>query len=144
MKRLFICMTLLLIPSAGFAQQHFLLDEKVSSVVIKGAEVQPSDVPDRNSFHLVEPILTRKINYDQNSSEGFRLGQSPRAAFFSSLLIPGSGQLASRSWLRAGLFIAVEAAGIYLAVERSEEHTSELQSRGHLVCRLLLEKKKVQ
>src|SRR6266508_2742722 len=28
------------------------------------------------------------------------------------------------------------------ALERSEEHTSELQSRGHLVCRLLLEKKK--
>src|SRR5439155_17023520 len=27
---------------------------------------------------------------------------------------------------------------------RSEEHTSELQSRGHLVCRLLLEKKKKQ
>src|SRR5690625_6188221 len=33
---------------------------------------------------------------------------------------------------------------IYVAVgaPRSEEHTSELQSRGHLVCRLLLEKKK--
>src|SRR5439155_16717121 len=29
------------------------------------------------------------------------------------------------------------------AAMRSEEHTSELQSRGHLVCRLLLEKKKV-
>src|SRR5436305_11437443 len=27
---------------------------------------------------------------------------------------------------------------------RSEEHTSELQSRPHLVCRLLLEKKKIQ
>src|SRR5690625_5859278 len=27
---------------------------------------------------------------------------------------------------------------------RSEEHTSELQSRGHLVCRLLLEKKQQQ
>src|SRR5439155_25252686 len=27
-------------------------------------------------------------------------------------------------------------------IYRSEEHTSELQSRGHLVCRLLLEKKK--
>src|SRR5207253_10243778 len=27
-------------------------------------------------------------------------------------------------------------------IQRSEEHTSELQSRGHLVCRLLLEKKK--
>src|SRR5206468_5795023 len=29
-------------------------------------------------------------------------------------------------------------------VERSEEHTSELQSRSDLVCRLLLEKKKQQ
>src|SRR5690625_6704072 len=28
------------------------------------------------------------------------------------------------------------------SLARSEEHTSELQSRGHLVCRLLLEKKK--
>src|SRR5690625_5665830 len=27
------------------------------------------------------------------------------------------------------------------AISRSEEHTSELQSRGHLVCRLMLEKK---
>src|SRR2546422_8474891 len=33
----------------------------------------------------------------------------------------------------------------YLAAhERSEEHTSELQSRLHLVCRLLLEKKKTK
>src|SRR5207253_9543687 len=30
---------------------------------------------------------------------------------------------------------------IAYAANRSEEHTSELQSRGHLVCRLLLEKK---
>src|SRR5690554_7526575 len=29
-------------------------------------------------------------------------------------------------------------------IQRSEEHTSELQSRPHLVCRLLLEKKKKQ
>src|SRR5690625_6264580 len=43
------------------------------------------------------------------------------------------------------------SATVYLAArsddwsrsERSEEHTSELQSRGHLVCRLLLEKKKI-
>src|SRR5437870_10599252 len=31
-----------------------------------------------------------------------------------------------------------------VSITRSEEHTSELQSRGHLVCRLLLEKKNVQ
>src|SRR5690625_4043461 len=31
-----------------------------------------------------------------------------------------------------------------MKLPRSEEHTSELQSRGHLVCRLLLEKKNHQ
>src|SRR5207253_10460662 len=31
-----------------------------------------------------------------------------------------------------------------VVAHRSEEHTSELQSRGHLVCRLLLEKKKTK
>src|SRR5690606_40176650 len=57
---------------------------------------------------------------------------APRALFYQRS--GGSG---------ANLFIAVnhdviaDAAGI-----RSEEHTSELQSRENLVCRLLLEKKK--
>src|SRR2546421_10035718 len=36
--------------------------------------------------------------------------------------------------------LGVEAVG--RALDRSEEHTSELQSRSDLVCRLLLEKKK--
>src|SRR5690625_5813610 len=41
----------------------------------------------------------------------------------------------------AGLRIGTKAGQ---ARPRSEEHTSELQSRGHLVCRLLLEKKNRQ
>src|SRR2546422_6656253 len=36
----------------------------------------------------------------------------------------------------------VAAGGLAADQDRSEEHTSELQSRLHLVCRLLLEKKK--
>src|SRR2546422_9895350 len=46
--------------------------------------------------------------------------------------------------MRQGLLaqIGLEAASIALGSGRSEEHTSELQSRLHLVCRLLLEKKK--
>src|SRR3712207_7557123 len=36
----------------------------------------------------------------------------------------------------------VQGVGVRLAPDRSEEHTSELQSRQYLVCRLLLEKKK--
>src|SRR5690625_6910601 len=37
---------------------------------------------------------------------------------------------------------AMAARARQLGLQQSEEHTSELQSRGHLVCRLLLEKKK--
>src|SRR3712207_8646329 len=39
---------------------------------------------------------------------------------------------------------ALEGLGGNGYVERSEEHTSEIQSRQYLVCRLLLEKKKTQ
>src|SRR3712207_6860926 len=40
------------------------------------------------------------------------------------------------------LHIVVEVKALHMIVEpRSEEHTSELQSRQYLVCRLLLEKK---
>src|SRR5690625_7075372 len=38
-------------------------------------------------------------------------------------------------------FFQVVGKGTDLVATRSEQHTSELQSRGHLVCRLLLEKK---
>src|SRR5207253_9993989 len=37
---------------------------------------------------------------------------------------------------------SAEAGDPFARMIRSEEHTSELQSRGHLVCRPLLEKKK--
>src|SRR3989449_8435727 len=39
--------------------------------------------------------------------------------------------------------IEAHNGSITVAETRSEEHTSELQSRLHLVCRLLLEKKKI-
>src|SRR3712207_7129014 len=43
---------------------------------------------------------------------------------------------------RGGVQVAVR--GHQLVPERSEEHTSELQSRQYLVCRLLLEKKNIK
>src|SRR2546422_9530500 len=47
--------------------------------------------------------------------------------------------------MRIVVFFSLLSGAIsQLAQGRSEEHTSELQSRLHLVCRLLLEKKKKQ
>src|SRR3712207_8266412 len=55
---------------------------------------------------------------------------------FIILLRGMAGQFSARH------HIAVEAVSAYWHFVRSEEHTSELQSRQYLVCRLLLEKKK--
>src|SRR5437660_10683369 len=57
----------------------------------------------------------------------FRSLGRPRAS--SATISPSRIARRSPSWLRRA--------------QRSEEHTSELQSRGHLVCRLLPEKKKI-
>src|SRR3712207_7904607 len=59
---------------------------------------------------------------------------------------------AARERIRPRVLVAAERRGQALGLDgasdrgagRSEEHTSELQSRQYLVCRLLLEKKKNQ
>src|SRR2546429_6616211 len=71
---------------------------------------------------LFRSILTGSLNLDELRHRG--LGPFPCRAL-SEVLLP------------VGI---VESEGREQA--RSEEHTSELQSRLHLVCRLLLEKKK--
>src|SRR5258708_26781426 len=48
----------------------------------------------------------------------------------------------AKDGLRARCGFAFEHRGISCGCQRSEEHTSELQSPDHLVCRLLLGKKK--
>src|SRR5690554_7570004 len=61
------------------------------------------------------------------------------AAFVKSNLAPDANLVAFPRKRADALIGAPEHRTPYL---RSEEHTSELQSRPHLVCRLLLEKKK--
>src|SRR2546427_7141317 len=62
------------------------------------------------------------------------------------ILIHRSGQIGMRERDSAKRTIAKGVAGSRFTVqpeERSEEHTSELQSQSNLVCRLLLEKKNI-
>src|SRR3712207_7300207 len=55
---------------------------------------------------------------------------------------PRETRLAPKSWRYADRRDGPRIAGLGAPSARSEEHTSELQSRQYLVCRLLLEKKK--
>src|SRR3712207_8808175 len=70
----------------------------------------------------------------------------PYTTLFRSHLFPRPGLVEhdpEEIW-RNVLFVVQDALGAAsLTVRRSEEHTSELQSRQYLVCRLLLEKKKI-
>src|SRR3989440_4937708 len=70
----------------------------------------------------------------------------PYTTLFRSLHLlqskPAAKEPASlRSW--RGPFCAASVVRASICACRSEEHTSELQSRSDLVCRLLLEKKKI-
>src|SRR3989449_3628804 len=67
----------------------------------------------------------------------------PYTTLFRSGLERGHrGEGAGREALERILSLMAQAQKITPRTQRSEEHTSELQSRLHLVCRLLLEKKK--
>src|SRR3712207_8417309 len=74
----------------------------------------------------------------------FHTGGQPRGMLVPALLRPGHRS----DWLSAeGVESKVDGCVGLLPILhaeylRSEEHTSELQSRQYLVCRLLLEKKK--
>src|SRR2546429_6069460 len=80
----------------------------------------------------------------------------PRSTLFPYTTLFRSGERTTLRWLgSSGVELKVQhalpplkSAEVFVLLEprdlplRSEEHTSELQSRLHLVCRLLLEKKK--
>src|SRR2546421_9231955 len=65
----------------------------------------------------------------------------PRSTLFpyTTLFRSTAHWTTGKSWLRIDSTVRVATPG---QAKRSEEHTSELQSRSDLVCRLLLEKKK--
>src|SRR5436305_15304575 len=96
-------------------------------------------------------MIVQRLQYSSRSSSFFFLliRRPPRSTLFpyTTLFRSKVGTLTpdDARKLAAGALIAVaRGSDPSLRASRSEEHTSELQSRPHLVCRLLLEKKKKQ
>src|SRR5690625_5690168 len=83
------------------------------------------------SWELAGNYLPLITSATAAASRRARSRRSPRPALTTTALMPSG----------IGSTSAERNSGIVAAL-RSEEHTPELQSRGHLVCRLLLEKKK--
>src|SRR5690554_7664377 len=72
------------------------------------------------------------------------LTRNPNIILPGMLIITTASLVTSEAFGKKSLFLTIlKNQGLsYQNSPRSEEHTSELQSRPHLVCRLLLEKKK--
>src|SRR2546428_9412035 len=62
-------------------------------------------------------------------------------SYWNNFTCSALAQSREQRW-RIGMLLRDTQKGPQYAISRSEEHTSELQSRSDLVCRLLLEKKK--
>src|SRR3712207_8596667 len=87
------------------------------------------------SLHDALPILFGQISTNHSLSDLFAMGASPQSALAIATL-----PYATEAKQEETLYQLLSGA---LKTLRSEEHTSELQSRQYLVCRLLLEKKKI-
>src|SRR2546422_7410634 len=79
------------------------------------------------------------------AGEGHRLARAAGEQVSSHRSMTSQPSVAASSRPRPGALGSLVGQKAVMAVTgvRSEEHTSELQSRLHLVCRLLLEKKKI-
>src|SRR5690625_6886228 len=85
-------------------------------------------IPTKRPVTILEAVLTARYRLIERKKRRMRTC-ARRFVGKAALSLPGKVRASQRINMRANR-------------TRSEEHTSELQSRGHLVCRLLLEKKK--
>src|SRR3989449_2014620 len=97
------------------------------TAAVRGAEVVVSAAPS----HAVREVMTRARD---------KIGRGALVVSVSKGLDPE--RLSTPSCVLADVLPKDAPIAVLSGPSRSEEHTSELQSRLHLVCRLLLEKKK--
>src|SRR5690554_7793739 len=100
-----------------------------------GPQVDKKNIIMKNINVLYFIVTLLSFNYAFSQDGEFTIDREQFVADYSRLL-------ASSGSKEVTAFIDLELRPILLeGTARSEEHTSELQSRPHLVCRLLLEKK---
>src|SRR5690625_5639494 len=100
---------------------------------IRKPQVTPGMMHGSIGALLFGVILMGMAEMGDGSPNHLKLGIKALFAIIAVVLLA----LARRQHAAVSAIGTVETSG----TARSEEHTSELQSRGHLVCRLLLEKK---
>src|SRR2546422_5656554 len=127
-------------PADAKLARRLVLDELFDLSLYRALrDVAPGDL--RRVLDELIPVETRHHAFWQ-SFFGLELGRLDLGRRLKLALILAVCRLFGAPAIHL-ILESIEVHGVrkYLAI-RSEEHTSELQSRLHLVCRLLLEKKK--
>src|SRR5690625_1195739 len=109
---------------------HIAIAFDFNSSKFQVTKLSISSTAPRNTFLISFQIPSKNDNTPSHIATNLSF-------IFSNISINGCMSAANTS-------INPSQAMTAISTIRSEEHTSELQSRGHLVCRLLLEKKKKQ
>src|SRR5207253_10763260 len=135
-------------PANAVAVDYVGVGPSRRSVESAASLVVVADRQEGNAVISQESVIGIAIHIDADPYHRYSPGLHPFAHtdqgrnFFHAGCAPGRPKIEHDN-LPMQLAQGDAAVGV-LHCERSEEHTSELQSRGHLVCRLLLEKKKTQ
>lgn len=92
-----------MLPSLGFSQP---MENETTA-----------DSPSFTKFDLIKPSFAVSAYKADNYSIINSIQNRPEFAFLSSAILPGSAQALNGNWIRTGLFAAVEATAIILAVD---------------------------
>src|SRR5690625_5319408 len=131
--------------NSGTTPLHLALDASRSA--IKDAGIEATDIDgfmnynenDSCTSHQLATYLGVRPKYVKDIQGG---GSSTEMLIGDAIALIEAGMLNTVLIYRSMNGSSGHRVGRGYDPDRSEEHTSELQSRGHVVCRLLLEKKK--
>ena len=118
-KIIYICTVLLILPIVGWSQPL------ISNLGPDAKERQEQRMAISES-DLIVPVLMRPqvngANFDNSIQKLFT--EKPGLAFLSSGILPGSGQLANKNWIRGGIYAALEAVAVYMVIEYDNRGTT--------------------
>src|SRR2546421_9325699 len=142
---LFLCATgaVLFLPASSSREYGFFL----FALFVMACGQSFLEVAANPYVTILGPLTSaeRRLNFAQSfNAVGAVLSPILGRTFILTGVEYAPAQIAAMSAAQLGAYRAAEASTVKgpYAPSRSEEHTSELQSRSDLVCRLLLEKKK--
>src|SRR5690348_17898935 len=102
----------------------------------------PSSVKPSRLWSKPCKLIAVDHSYAPHGSDDWKLTPGSSLSTFSALVPGATASMSLRPMVWIWRVSPVATTDTAVSAMRSEEHTSELQSPVHLVCRLLLEKKK--